>query len=248
VNLLLNNVVQPFNYQNGTLNATLPLANGANLVTLAAQNNCGTAAESITYTYTAPCVQPNVTITSPAPGLFGQSNPAVVLTATVEQIANVNGIEILNNGNTVYGATLIGNQLSVPMTLQAGINNITVTATNICGSDTEQREIRYEPCSLPQVIHNMDPSGHTTNQSIFTYNSQIVNYTANMTVTLSMNGVLLTGFSNNLGNIIAEVSLEVGLNTLVLTVTNDCGTTTDTYLVTYDGSGQGLITNPNSGK
>ncbi|MFN5652276.1 MAG: hypothetical protein ACK465_01495, partial [Flavobacteriia bacterium] len=249
VNLLLNNAVVPFSFQNGNISATLQLNNGANLVTLAAQNNCGVASENITYSYTAPCVQPSVDITSPAAGLFGLSNPNVIVTATVAQINDVSGIQVLNNGIVQYGATLIGNQLSIPMTLQAGINNISITATNICGTDTEVREIRYEPCAIPQVIYNMDANGHTTNQSIFTYNAQIVNYTANMTVTLSMNGVVLTGYSNNLGNILAEVSLIPGLNNLTITVTNDCGTLTDTYLVTYDGSGgDGLMTNPNGNK
>ena len=249
VNLLLNNAVVPFSFQNGNISATLQLNNGANLVTLAAQNNCGVASENITYSYTAPCVQPSVDITSPAAGLFGLSNPNVIVTATVAQINDVSGIQVLNNGIVQYGATLIGNQLSIPMTLQAGINNISITATNICGTDTEVREIRYEPCAIPQVIYNMDANGHTTNQSIFTYNAQIVNYTTNMTVTLSMNGVVLTGYSNNLGNILAEVSLIQGLNNLTITVTNDCGTLTDTYLVTYDGSGgDGLMTNPNGNK
>ena len=95
----------------------------------------------------------------------------------------------------------------------------------------------------------MDPNGHTTNQSIFTYNAQILNYTSTMTVTLSMNGELLTGFSNNLGNILAEISLIPGLNNLTITVTNDCGTLTDTYLVSYDGTGgEGIMTNPNGNK
>ena len=246
---MLNNVVVPFSYQNGTINASLQLADGSNTVTLAAQNNCGVASESVIYSYTAPCIQPSVQITSPAAGLFGVSNPNVILTATVEQISQISGIQVLNNGVAQFGANLSGNQLSIPMTLQAGINNITVIATNTCGSATDNREIRYEPCSIPQVIYNMDPNGHTTNQSIFTYNAQIVNYTANMTVTLSMNGVVLTGYSNSSGNILAEVSLVQGLNNIVITVTNDCGTLTDTYAVTYDGSGgDGLMTNPNGNK
>ncbi|MEY5001377.1 MAG: hypothetical protein RLZZ211_1413 [Bacteroidota bacterium] len=248
VNLMLNNAVIPFNFQNGTITATLQLNDGANIVTLAAQNNCGVASESITYSYTAPCIQPSVEITSPAAGLFGVSNPNVIVTATVEQVTQLSAIQVLNNGVAQFGASLFGNQLSIPLTLQAGINNITISATNTCGTDAETREIRYEPCSIPQVIYNMDPNGHTTNQSIFTYNAQIVNYTSNMTVTLSMNGVVLTGYSNTLGNILAEVSLIVGLNNLTITVTNDCGTLTDTYLVTYDGTGEGMMTNPNGNK
>jgi hypothetical protein len=194
-------------------------------------------------------VQPSVEITSPAAGLFGVSNPNVIITATITQINEISGIQALNNGITQFGATLVGNQMSIPLLLQAGINNIAIVATNTCGTDSEVREIRYEPCSIPQVIYNMDPNGHTTNQSIFTYNAQIVNYSPNMIVTLSMNGFLLTGYSNTIGNILAEVSFEPGLNNLTITVTNDCGTLTDTYLATFDSTGgQGIMTNPNGSK
>ena len=247
INLLLNNVVHPFSYQNGNVSATFQLTNGANLVTLSAQNSCGVASEAITYTYTAPCVQPSVEITSPVAGTV--PNQAIILTATVEQINQVSAIQILNNGIAQQGANLFGNQLSIPLTLVSGINTISVSATNTCGTDSENREFSFTPCSIPQVIYNMDPSGNTTNQSIFTYDAQIVNYSPNMVVTLSMNGVLLTGYSNTNGNILAEVSFQPGLNNLTITVTNDCGTLTDVYLVTFDSTGgQGIMTNPNGNK
>jgi len=247
VNLLLNNVVHPFSYQNGNITATLQLTNGANVITVSAQNSCGVASENITYTYTAPCVQPSVDITSPAAGSV--PNQALILTATVEHINQVSAIQILNNGIEQLGANLSGNQLSIPLTLVSGMNTISISATNTCGTDSEIREFSFTPCSIPQVIYNMDPSGHTTNQSIFTYDAQIVNYSPNMIVTLSMNGVLLTGYSNTIGNILAEVSFQPGLNNLTITVTNDCGTLTDVYLATFDSTGgQGIMTNPNGNK
>ncbi|MEN9699478.1 MAG: hypothetical protein RLZZ301_676 [Bacteroidota bacterium] len=237
INLTLNNVIVPFTFQNGQLSATLTLQNGTNTISLSAMNNCGSAQQNLELNYTAPCVSPSIDITNPVPGLIGVSNPNVFLQATVTEILMVSQISVLLDGVSQPGATLYGNQLTVPLTLQSGVNTITIIATNTCGTDQEVREIRYEPCALPQVIYNMDSSGSSTNNSIFTYSATIINYTSNMTVSLSMNGTVLTGYSNANGTITAEVSLNVGQNTLVLTVTSDCGTTVATYLVSYDGTG-----------
>jgi hypothetical protein len=246
INLMLNNAVQQFSFQNGQINATLQLQNGANVITLGAQNNCGVANENITFTYTAPCVQPSVQITSPAAGLFGVSNPNIIVTATVDQINDLSGIQIFNNGVAQMGATLVGNQLSTAILLQAGINNILITVTNNCGTASQNREIRYEPCIAPEVLYNMGPNNQTVNQPVFTYNAQILNYTVNTAITLSLNGLILTGYSNNLGNLVAELGLNVGQNNIILTANNDCGTLTDSYLVIYDGSsGAGISTRPN---
>lgn len=249
INLMLNNTVQAFSYQNGNITASLQLSNGTNVVTLAAQNTCGVASQNINYSYSAPCVQPTLQITSPGASILTVTNPNLIVTASVTQIAEVSAIQVSNNGITQTSGTLFGNQFSMPLVLTVGSNNVSLSATNSCGTDTKTTVINYQPCSIPQVIYNMDANGHTTNQSIFTYNAQILDYSSNMTVTLSMNGELLTGFSNNLGNILAEISLNPGLNNLTITVTNDCGTLTDTYLVTYDGSGgEGIITNPSGNK
>jgi hypothetical protein len=249
INLMLNNTVQAFSYQNGNIAASLQLSNGTNVVTLAAQNTCGVASQNINYSYSAPCVQPTLQITSPGASTLTVTNPNMILTASVNQITDVSAVQVFNNGITQTSGTLFGNQFSMPLVLTVGSNNISLSAMNSCGTDTKTTVINYQPCSIPQVNYNMDANGHTTDQSIFTYNAQILNYTSSMTVTLAMNGEQLTGFSNNLGNILAEISLNPGLNNLTITVTNDCGTLTDTYLVTYDGSGgEGIITNPSGNK
>jgi hypothetical protein len=121
--------------------------------------------------------------------------------------------------------------------LQAGINNIVITVTNNCGTATQNREIRYEPCAVPEVVYNMGPNNQTVSQPVFTYQALVLNYTASTVITLSMNGLVVTGYSNNLGNLVAELGLNVGQNNIQITATNDCGTLTDSYQVIYDGAG-----------
>jgi hypothetical protein len=83
----------------------------------------------------------------------------------------------------------------------------------------------------------MGPNNQTVSQPVFTYQALVLNYTASTVITLSMNGLVVTGYSNNLGNLVAELGLNVGQNNIQITATNDCGTLTDSYPVIYDGAG-----------
>ena len=227
---------QPFTLQNQNFSAALNLQIGPNIIVIQGKNVCERTSQTLHINYT-PCVQPGVQITSPAAGLFGVSNPNIIVTATVDQITDLSEVQVFNNSAALIGATLVGNQLSTPIVLQAGINNIVITVTNNCGTATQNREIRYEPCAVPEVVYNMGPNNQTVSQPVFTYQALVLNYTASTVITLSMNGLIVNGYSNNLGNLVAELGLNVGQNNIQITATNDCGTLTDSYQVIYDGAG-----------
>ena len=227
---------QPFTLQNQNFSAALNLQSGPNIIVIQGKNACERTSQTLHINYT-PCVQPGVQITSPAAGLFGVSNPNIIVTATVDQITDLSEVQVFNNGVALIGATLVGNQLSMPIVLQAGINNIVINVTNNCGTASQNREIRYEPCAVPEVVYNMGPNNQTVSQPVFTYQAQVLNYTASTLITLSINGLVVTGYSNNLGNLVAELGLNAGQNNIQITATNDCGTLTDSYQVIYDGAG-----------
>jgi hypothetical protein len=83
----------------------------------------------------------------------------------------------------------------------------------------------------------MIPTGSTVNNPVFTYYATVVNYTPNSNIILAINGTVLSGYSNVNGSLAAELGLIEGANQISITVTNECGTFTNTYNVTYVNDG-----------
>jgi len=244
---------QPFTFQNGNISASLNLKPGANTIILQGKNECDRTSKTLNITFTppaTPCLSPTVNILTPAQGLFGVSNPIFQLTAEVNNMPSATGLTLLLNGIAQNTFVLNANNFNSTLNLNAGINTIKLIATNNCGSVEEERQIRYEPCDPPQVIYNMIATGSTVNNPVFTYYANVVNYTSNSNIILSINGTILSGYSNVNGSLAAELGLIEGNNQISITVTNDCGTFTNTYYVTYvnDGSegGQKQPTNTTS--
>jgi hypothetical protein len=253
VSISLNGVIgQPFTLQNNLVSAALNLRPGLNTILIQGKNDCDRTSQTLSLTYTPaptppPCVAPSVNITNPAAGLFGVSNPAVQISAIVSNMPSTNGVSVRLNGQLQSNFTLNGTNLNAALQLNSGINTIKVKAENACGQAEAEREIRYEPCDPPQVIYNMIPSGGTVNNPVFTYYATVVNYTVNSNIVLSINGTVLSGYSNVNGSLAAELGLIEGANQITITVTNDCGTFSNTYNVTYvnDGS-EGLQKKPST--
>ena len=217
---------------NGQLRANVTLNPGANVFVLTVTNACGTAAETITVNYDN-CIPPAVSIVTPA------TNNTTVTTGSVgflAQVSNVTaqGVSVTVNGQQTTAVTYMNGQLRGNLSLSAGTNTITVTATNSCGSDTETITITYNNCIAP-VLTMVTPvaSGTEVTNANYTLLAQLTNVNAQQ-VTVSQNGANLTPVNLANGQLSMNVTLAAGINTFVITATNDCGNVNETVSVTYN--------------
>lgn len=227
-----NVVASSFNASNNTVNANVSLANGSNILTITATNNCGSVSKEVMVSYA--CEKPNVSIISPANGLV-VTNGSVQLSGTAINLTNQNQLSVKLNGRAVaFSYNSQTSSFSGMLNLVNGVNVINVSATNNCGTDNDEVRVTYnEPCLKP-VITVTSP---VANQNFTTANITISGYIANVTnqsqVTIEQDGAPVS-FNFNGGNISANTTISKGNNTITITATNNCGTTTVTIPVTYD--------------
>ena len=244
IKLLMNGVELnsfTFNSINGLLEYSGQLNIGVNNITLTAANDCGTDIETFTITYDA-CKKPTLSLNTTMP-----ANNATVSNAAFNLLAqstflNQNQITLSFNGVSGQPFTFQNGAIAASLNLKPGINTILLQGKNDCDRTSQNLILNYvptrPPCDPPQVIYNMIATGSTVNNPVFTYYATVVNYSANSNIILSINGTVLSGYSNVNGSLAAELGLIEGNNQISITVTNDCGTFTNTYYVTYvnDGS------------
>lgn len=227
-----NVVASSFNASSNTVNANVSLANGSNILTITATNNCGSVSKEVMISYA--CEKPNVSIISPANGLV-VTNGSVQLSGTAINLTNQNQLSVKLNGRAVaFSYNSQTSSFSGMLNLVNGVNVINVSATNNCGTDNDEVRVTYnEPCLKP-VITVTSP---VANQNFTTANITISGYIANVTnqsqVTIEQDGAPVS-FNFNGGNISANTTISKGNNTITITATNNCGTTTVTIPVTYD--------------
>ncbi|ADG83044.1 S-layer homology domain-containing protein [Thermincola potens] len=168
---------------------------------------------------------PSLTILSPADGAVVYNN-TVSISGYVSDVA-ASGLRI--NGAVV--AFDAGGRFNWPVTLNAGDNTITVTATSSTGHTTTKTVNVYYDSTAPQV----EVTSPGTNAVLNTSNVDIRGLVKNKNsgTELWVNGTPAT--INADGSFVFSVTLNQGLNTFHIKVTDGGVVTSETYLyLTYN--------------
>ena len=202
---------------------------------------------------------PNQTISCPKPIIkFSNSSrdnsistsPQFTINASVTNVAGMSNISLLNSSNIMvpYSYDSYSNQLSANVILNPGINTFTLTATNECGTEQKTITIQYKDCIDPSLSFINPISERTTViYPSFTFSATINGLQSTQGILVYQNGVLLNNISYNPTTRILQsnVTLQPGLNTFTVSLTNNCGSTSSSTSVTYENCIKPKITSTN---
>ncbi len=234
-----------FSNATGVFQSTLNLTPGINTLILTSVNSCGTDVETITVNYQN-CIAPVITVVAPTSNGTTVSSASFSLSALILNSNNGQGITLKQNNMNVtnFSFNNATSAFQSTVTLVPGLNTFVLTTVNSCGTDTETITVNYQNCIAP-VITVVAPAsnGTTVSSASFSLSALILNSNNGQGITLNINGRSISNFtfSNATGVFQSTLNLTPGLNTLVLTSVNSCGTDTETITVNYKTTKPGEV-------
>jgi hypothetical protein len=226
-----------YNQTNGQLSGTAPLQPGQNVFVVSATNACGTVSETFTVNYQQ-CLTPSINMVVPSGTVPTVTQASYTFSANIQNVSNAQNVKVKMNGQLLSGVTYNTStgSLTGNVTLAPGTNVFEITGANDCGSDLESFTVNYQNC-VPPVISMVNPSssGTTVSTANFTLSASVTNVSSSQGMTLVHNNRSVTnfGFNPTTGSLQASVTLLPGLNTFVLTSTNNCGSDSETITVNF---------------
>jgi large repetitive protein len=218
---------------------------GANIFEITATNSAGSdmATTTIVFRQTAPSQPPVVTITRPLQNPHTVSSSTTPITASVLNVDGQQNIQVTLNGNAVTNFTYNTSTKLVNFTasLNEGVNNLVITASNTSGQASDSRVINFrkEVVVLPPFVTFLNPSepGKLTNNPSTTMRAKVTNVSDANQITVSMNGMMVSSHLWNFNPANNEVSMNTGLNIgnngFIITATNSAGSHTASMNVIY---------------
>jgi hypothetical protein len=147
---------------------------------------------------------------------------------------NVNGVSQSLNATFNLGTKVYTQSLS----LSEGQNTVELIVTNSCGVSRTSRLILYKPAKAPclaPIIQKITPSNDaiSTQEATSVIKASIINLANANGIILKLNGNPIAG-NYDLGTkeLTANVNLAIGLNTIEIQASNECGSTNAVWKIT----------------
>ena len=235
---LVNGAAQSFNYDVGThsISSTVGLDLGNNTIKIIATNDCESVYDQWTIKREA-CHEPMANLTiSPAGNVINTNE--VTITGTIAEVTQ-NQIQFSVNGNNhsfVYDQNT--QSFSATAILDEGPNNLRVMATNNCGVSRTSFNTSYEPIVVvdPPTVSITDPgsSPYATENGTHAVVAAVTNISASNQISVAVNGAnKMFNFNAQSQQVTFNLNLVEGDNVIVIDVTNDGGTDSDTKTIVY---------------
>lgn len=230
-----------YNPTSGRFESYMNILEGLTSFQIIATNNCNEQTiTTINVTMTpAPveCNEPVITFTNPATNPY-TSNKAkgVSVSANVTEITNSNQVVCTVNGNSVqHTFNSASRSVSFTTSLEEGNNVVVITATNACGTTTEQTTIVYDkPTPKPEVdITTPSQDPYTTSSTNVLVKATILNVSGQSAITMTVDGQSVTNFTYSYTSKIltCNLTLNNGSHTVVIVGSNSAGTDQDQTVI-----------------
>ena len=185
--------------------------------------------------FTQNCPQPIIS-------LIGQPQTSVsvttmVLRYDVANVATAQELQLTNAQNQAipFNFNPQTKRVEATVTLLAGLNTFTLTATTNCGSKTQAVQIEQVACQLP-TVQIMNANVTNVQQAAYALNATLSGHLNANQIQVLHNGMSVNGFNFNTNNGLLQrsINLTPGANSIRITATNDCGSAFDQITINYD--------------
>ncbi len=228
-----------------TIEATLTLKEGDNVIVVRATNAAGSAEDNVKVRYSLGQTKPEVRITAPAEGT-NLNVPETRLKATVTNIADKSEVKVTLNGVEVRNVDYnkLAKTIDAALTLKEGDNVIMVRATNAGGSDEDNVKVRYTASKPPPEVTITTPANNSEQRTAESkLSATILNVADKTEIKVTQNGRSVAfDFNPRVKSLSANLTLAEGNNTIVVVAKNSAGSDEGTVSVKYTKGKSPVVT------
>ncbi len=223
------------------LTANVSLKEGSNTITIKATTNDGSDSETVRVNYNTPKILPTVKISRPSNNSTTESQN-VSITAKVRNVSSKSNVTFTLNGSKLNSFSLSGTKFQGTVKLKEGRNTIIVKGTNNDGTAQDEVSVTYTPkvtVAKPVVkFTNPRRRGTSVTKKDYTFQATVQNVQRQNQISVKLNGRSTNfNFDASRKTITVPSSLKTGTNSIVITATNEGGSTSaETSLIFNSGT------------